>query len=95
MYFVSRILVFVLQQELTVLRWSTSKNFFLVSNAVRLVLICCYGSFHDLKNTLLIVIVAVVTKVECLLCLNFRNFECMMSREILAIETCNNFLLIT
>ena len=52
-----------------------------------IVLICCYGSFHDRKNTLLTVFVAVVTKADCLLCENFRNFVCMILRGILTIET--------
>ena len=42
-------------------------------------LLTCYGSFHDLKNTLLIVIVAVVTKVECLM----HDFERNINDRIL------------
>ena len=56
---------------------------------------CCYGSLPDLKNELLIVIATMVTKMECVLCVNFNNFVCMISREMLIIKTWNNFLLIT
>ena len=78
------------------LRWSNTKNIIflslMLSDCSFTMLLC--ELFRDLKkNMLLIVMVAVVTRT--LRTRNLSNFVCMISSEILMIETWDKFFLVT